>query len=168
MKTYLNEKELRIYIHNKIKGMLGLGYYEDWLNTRKFKIVTKGLTEAFEPNRMKRLVERKYDLASIGAKVSIFGEIKQCKALNPIKCYNKSTEIILTFTMGYGLTKCDPDMVNNIMHTFDACGWMFVSVENVNTCENYKDMESCIYSNKFIAYNIHFKPKFGKSVLNYE
>lgn len=86
------------------------------------------------------------------------------KPIKTTKDYNKLVEIILAFPMGNGLTKCNPEILNDIIHTFDACGWMFASIQNMNNYENYKDIKSCDYTNKFITYNMYFRPKFDQEV----
>lgn len=38
----------------------------------------------------------------------------------------------------YGLTKTNPQILNDIIKTFDVCGWMFASIQDMVDYKEYK------------------------------
>lgn len=173
MKIHLTEEELRNYIANEVKNLITCKFKEYDYTDRVFNLLSEGLIQTYEPNKIKRIIERKFNLSDIGAKIIIYDRttphhpIKLQKITKPVNTtgdYNKLVEIYISFKSGHGLTKCDSNILEEIIKTFDVCGWMFASIINMNTLEEHKDINKCNFTNKYIAYNMYFRPKFDQNV----
>ena len=175
MKIHLTESELKKYIVNEIKDILKFrnGFKRYLYDPRTIEYVTEGLTMTFEPNRVIRVISRKFDLEKLGAiifwndRTTPNHPVKSLtvnKFVNSTRDYNKLVEICINFRPGFGLTKTSPEELNNIIHTFDACGWMFASILNVASLEEFKNVDKCDYTNKYTPYIMYFRPKFDQKV----
>lgn len=172
MRIHLTEKELRNYICDEAKKILNYIVRENDYTKRDFKYITEGLTMTFEPNRVKRVIQHKYDLENMGAKIAIYDRttpshpVKQLEITKPVistRDYNKLAEITISFSK-VGLTQTNSIILNDIIKTFDVCGWMFASIQDMASYKEYKDINDCDYKNKFIPYKMYFRPKFDQKV----
>lgn len=174
MKIQLTEKELKNIIFEETQRLLNYIFREYDYSNRDLKYINEGLIMTFEPNKIKHIIERKYDLSTMGARVVIYDRttpnhpIKQQinnKTIVSTKDYNKLAEIYIAFEK-YGLTKVNPSILKDIIKTFDVCGWMFTSMQDMVCYNEYKNIEECDHTKKFVPYKMYFRPKFDQVVNN--
>ena len=88
------------------------------------------------------------------------------KVNNPVistKDYNQLVEIQIVFNK-YGLTRTTPYILKDIIKTFDVCGWMFASIQEMTYYNEFKNVEECDFSQKFVPYIMYSIPKFDQVV----
>ena len=172
MKLTLTENYLKNIIQETIKDFLNCGFYNDYIENRKFNLIEEGLVMTFEPKRVMKVISNKFDLDSIGCKLTWFNRTspfhpinkqkEHCDIVNSTRDYNQLIEIILYFPKG--LTKANSQILNEIIKTFDVCGWMFASIQEMTCYKEFKNVEDCDYTQKHVPYKMYFRPKFDQVV----
>ena len=172
MKLTLTENFLKNIIQETIKDYLNCGFYNDYIENRKFNLIEEGLVMTFEPKRVMKVISNKFDLDSIGCKLTWFNRTSPSHPINKQKGhndiinstrdYNQLIEIILSFPKGF--TKANPQILNKIIKTFDVCGWMFASIQEMVNYKEFKNVDDCDYAQKYIPYKMYFRPKFDQVV----
>ena len=57
----------------------------------------------------------------------------------------------------------DKKTLDDIIHTCESCGWIFASMQNAYTLEEYKEINKCDFTSKQ-PHNMYFRPKFDQKI----
>ena len=166
----LNEKLIRKYVNETIKS----GLAERLLNLFDNRmIVSEGLTMTYSLNRIKKIITQKYNLKSIGCNFGYINKNRANDFTTMLRNANSKTdkttrdnnswmEVSLTFL--YGI-KCDKNVISDIIHTMDVCGWYFAGLIDINNLNTYKTFDNTIYQNYIKRpCKLLFYPKFNEEV----
>ena len=120
----IKESELREMIRERINGELNKPYmYEYWNKLNKY-YVTEGLTVTYESMKTVNILRNKYDFKSLGVTLEHLNDNREeVRSNNDRKTTRDSNawyHIGLYFQFG---VKDNADIVYDIIHTCDACGW---------------------------------------------
>ena len=120
----IKESELREMIRERINGELNKPYmYEYWNKLNKY-YVTEGLTVTYDSMKTVNILRNKYDFKSLGVTLEHLNDNREeVRSNNDRKTTRDSNawyHIGLYFQFG---VKDNADIVYDIIHTCDACGW---------------------------------------------
>lgn len=167
----ITEKSLKQYIKEIIDEELHCRFYENSWNLRPFELISEGLIMTYAPHKLISILNRKYDFEIYGASVKHFDRTQPNhpinkqnfvnKPVNTTKDYNRLIEIKIYFK--YGLQYIDNKTLEDIIHTCESCGWIFASIQNAYTLEEYKEINKCDFTSKQ-PHNMYFRPKFDQKI----
>ena len=120
----IKESELREMIRERVKEELNKPYmYEYWNKLNKYYI-TEGLTVTYDSKKTVNILRNKYDFKSLGVTLEHLNdnreEIRSNNDRKTTRDSNAWYHIGLYFQFG---VKDNADVVYDIIHTCDACGW---------------------------------------------
>ena len=120
----IKESELREMIRERVKEELNKPYmYEYWNKLNKY-YVTEGLTVTYDSKKTVNILRNKYDFKSLGVTLEHLNdnreEIRSNNDRKTTRDSNAWYHIGLYFQFG---VKDNADVVYDIIHTCDACGW---------------------------------------------
>lgn len=162
MKEYIDEI---VKIYDKVKRCDNL-----W-NKRTFDLISEGLIMTYAPHKVISMLNRRYNMSEYKAQVKSFDRTniehpinKQQgtnKPVNTTNDYNRLIEISIHFK--FGLQYISKEILNDIIHSCEACGWLFTSIQDMYTLQEYKNIEECDFKVKH-SFNMYFRPKFDQQV----
>lgn len=172
----IKESELREMIRERIREELNKPHmYEFWNKLNKF-YVTEGLTTTYDSTKTLKILQNKYDFKALGVMIDHLNDnrakLDQIKNPKTTRDSNAWYHIGLYFKFGI---KDNVNIVDDIIHTCDACGWFLsdvtyyhrngfvqnIDVKNEKTV-NFKDEQlkntpvKIMFRAKF---NAEYKPK---------
>lgn len=171
MRIYLTEKELTECISKIITECVGYKIKPDSFDDRSYDMITEGLIMSYAPDRLIRILKRKFDFTEYNASVTyldrtqenhpISRQKKLNKPVNTTNDYSNLIEVYIVFNRG--LSSVNKDILNSIIHVCDACGWFFASIQDAYTLQEFKKVEDCDYTVKH-AFRMYFRPKYDQVV----
>ena len=174
MKIYIKESELREMVKQTVNDWLNLPEIYGGFDKAIRYNLTEGLTMTYSVNKMVGILNRKYDFNSLKTKLSHFDDNSNSKNMSAPFHNNSSTtrdndnwyNISIYFQFG---VKDNADIVYNIIHTCDACGWFLSDCtyytrngmeQNINV-KNDKSVDFYDEKLKSIPVKIVFRAKFN-------
>ena len=140
-------------------------------NSNRF-LVSEGITMTYDPKRVMRIINRKFNLNSNGIRLRFFSRSNENHSIsnNPHKQsdneifktedYNKLIEICLDFKPK-GIT--DWKFIDDIIYTMDSCGWIMVQVVNDWSLNIFKSIKE-IKKDDIASHTIYFRPRLDQTV----
>lgn len=188
MKVNLTERDLRKLVQETINELLDFPpFIKDSWDYNKAHYVTEGLTCTYNYGKVKGILQRKYDFNTLNAKIGEFdynmnsitplGAVLNGKkrvidndgnsSILPLKTTQDSDNWIkfdITFKFGY---KDNANIVNDIIHTCDSCGWFYAGYEcYYNGFEFKKDLPTNDENCRLKAFKMYFRAKFNAKYKN--
>lgn len=167
----ITETTLKEYIDDIISTQKNIKHRSDNWNKRPFEIISEGLIMTYTPHKLITILNRRYDFSKYNATVKHFDRTSSDHPINsqkgtvyPVKStkdYNRLIEIVIYFKKG--LHCIDENTLNDIIHTCESCGWMFASLQNSYTLEEYKNVTDFDFTSTQ-PHNMYFRPKFDQEV----
>lgn len=167
----ITEDTMRQYVTEIIETEKYFKRYESLWNKRPFEMISEGLIMTYAPHKLISILNRKYDFQKYGATIKHFDRTqlyhpitRQNNVNEPVKTtqdYNRLIEIKINFK--YGLHYISSEILKDIIHTCECCGWMFASIQNAYTLQEFKNINECDYSSKQ-SHNMYFRPKFDQQI----
>jgi hypothetical protein len=167
----ITEESMRQYITEIVKTQKYFKTFENLWHKRPFELISEGLIMTYAPHKLVSILNKKYDFSQFNAKVNVFDRTQPSHPINKqnttnytvntTRDYNKLIEIGINFK--FGLQNVDKNILSDIIHTCESCGWIFASLQDMYTLKEYKKIEDCDFETKH-TYNMYFRPKFDQQV----
>lgn len=188
MKITLTENKLRSIVEEAIKELIDCPpFLKDTWNFNKGYYVTEGLTCTYNYGKVKSILQRKYDFKTLNVRIGEFdynrnsttplGAVLSGKKkvtdeegnstivpLNTTQDSDNWMKFDITFKSGY---RDNADIVNDIIHTCDSCGWFYAGYECYHNGFEFKNSiptndENC----RLKTFKMYFRAKFNVQYKN--
>lgn len=170
----MTEEKLKTLVKEIVSDYINMKFMEtNSFHNDSRSFILEGLTMSYDIKKMISMLKKKYDEKTIGCKFLYLNRTDKNHPINTHKPLsdnewqvygnNKLQEINVNFPYPYGFKNVTKELLNDIIHTCDVCGWMFASIVDMFDLKQYKNLNDVDF-NKKTCYNIYFRPKFDQIV----